>query len=104
MLYVTGHFDVWLLWGGCSSAQQQQQLEQHAQFEQQQQLELSGGETPIMLDGQWRCMYITCGDLPLQKTIFCLETLRSRLLVHGSSAVRRGLRLIDTSRRGAPEI
>ena len=47
-------------------------------------------------------MYITCEDLPLQKTIFCLATLRSRLLMHGSAV--RGLRLIATSRRGARDL
>ena len=62
----------------------------------------SGCETPIMLDGQWRWMYMARGDLPLQKTIFCLATLRSRSLVHGSAA--RGLRLIDTLRRGARDL
>ena len=45
---------------------------------------------------------ITRGDLPLQKTIFCLATLLSRLLMHGSAV--RGLRLIDTSRRGARDL
>ena len=64
----------------------------------------SGGETPKkMLGRQWRWMYITCGDLPLQKTVFCLATLRSRLLMH-DSAVRGGVRLIDTSRRGARDL
>ena len=47
-------------------------------------------------------MYITRGDLPLQKTIFCLATLLSRLLMHGSAV--RGLRLIDTPRRGARDL
>ena len=45
---------------------------------------------------------ITRGDLPLQKTIFCLATLLSRLLMHGSAV--RGLRLIDTPRRGARDL
>ena len=45
---------------------------------------------------------ITRGDLPLQKTIFCLATLLSRLLMHRSAV--RGLRLIDTSRRGARDL
>ena len=45
---------------------------------------------------------ITRGDLPLQKTIFCLQTLRSRLLMHGSAV--RGLWLIGTSRRGARDL
>ena len=45
---------------------------------------------------------ITRGDLPLQKTIFCLATLRSRLLMHRSAV--RGLRLIATSRRGARDL
>ena len=45
---------------------------------------------------------ITRGDLPLQKTIFCLETFLSRLLMHGSAV--RGLRLIATSRRGARDL
>ena len=45
---------------------------------------------------------ITRGDLPLQKTIFCLATLLSRLLMHGSAV--RGLRLIATSRRGARDL
>ena len=59
----------------------------------------SGGETPKLVERQWRWKNITCGDLPLQKTTFCLATLQSRLLMHGS-AVRGGLRLlIDTSRR-----
>ena len=62
----------------------------------------SGGETPKWLGRQWRCMYITCGDLSLQKIIFCLATLRSRLLMHGSAV--RGLRLIDTSRRDARDL
>ena len=62
----------------------------------------SGGETPIILGRKLRRMYITCGDLPLQKTIFCLATLLSRLLMHGSAV--RGLRLIATSRRGARDL
>ena len=62
----------------------------------------SGGETPKLVGFLLRRMYITCGDLPLQKTILCLATLRSRLLVHGSAV--RGLRLIDTSRRGARDL
>ena len=60
---------------------------------------ISGGETPKLVGRQWRWKKSTCGDLPLQKTIFCLTTLRSRLLMHGSAV--RGLRLIDTPRRGA---
>ena len=69
-------------------------------------------ERAICRDQWWRnakiggqsttSMYITRGDLPLQKTIFCLATLRSRLLMHGSAV--RGLRLIDTSRRGARDL
>ena len=39
---------------------------------------------------------------PLQKTVFCLATFRSRLLMHGSAV--RGLRLIATSRRGARDL
>ena len=62
----------------------------------------SGGETSEWLGRQWRCMYLTCGDLPLQKTVFCRATLRSQLLVHGSAV--RGLRLIDTSHRGARDL
>ena len=42
------------------------------------------------------------GDLPLQKTIFCLATLLSRLLMLRSAV--RGLRLIDTPRRGARDL
>ena len=49
-----------------------------------------------------RRMRITSGDLPLQKTVFCLPTLWSRLLMHGSAV--RGLRLIDTSRRDARDL
>ena len=45
---------------------------------------------------------ITRGDLPLQKTIYCLATLRSRLLMQRSAV--RGLRLIATSRRGARDL
>ena len=63
----------------------------------------SGGETPKLVGRILRRMYITRGDLPLRKTIVCLATLRSRLLVHGS-AVRGGLRLIDTPRRGARDL
>ena len=62
----------------------------------------SGGETPKLMGRQWRWMYITRGDLPLQKTSFCLATLLSRLLMHGSAV--RGLRLIDTPRRGARDL
>ena len=62
----------------------------------------SGGETAELVGFLLRRMYITRGDLPLQKTIFCLATLRSRLLVHGSAV--RGLRLIATSRRGARDL
>ena len=51
---------------------------------------------------QLRRCTITRGDLPLQKTIFCLATLLSRLLMHGSAV--RGLRLIDTPRRGARDL
>ena len=49
-----------------------------------------------------RRMYITRGDLPHQKTIFCLATLLSRLLMLRSAV--RGLRLIATSRRGARDL
>jgi len=62
----------------------------------------SGGETPKLMGRQYRWKNITCGDLPLQKTIFCFATLRSRLLMHGSAV--RGLRLIDTSRRSARDL
>ena len=62
----------------------------------------SGGETPKLVGRKLRRMYITRGDLPLQKTIFCLATLLSRLLMHGSAV--RGLRLIDTPRRGARDL
>ena len=63
---------------------------------------LSGGETPKLVGCLLRACTITRGDLPLQKTIFCLATLRSRLLMHGSAV--RGLRLIATSRRGARDL
>ena len=62
----------------------------------------SGGETPKLVGRKLRRMYITRGDLPLQKTIFCLATLLSRLLMHRSAV--RGLRLIATSRRGARDL
>jgi hypothetical protein len=62
----------------------------------------SGGETAELVGRKLRRMYITRGDLPLQKTIFCLATLRSRLLMHRSAV--RGLRLIATSRRGARDL
>ena len=62
----------------------------------------SGGETPKLMGRQWRWKNSTRGDLPLQKTIFCLATLRSRLLMHRSAV--RGLRLIDTPRRGARDL
>ena len=62
----------------------------------------SGGETAELVGRKLRRMYITRGDLPLQKTIFCLATLLSRLLMHGSAV--RGLRLIDTPRRGARDL
>ena len=45
----------------------------------------SGGETPKFVGRQWRCMYITCGDLPLQKPLFCLAIMWSRLLMNGSA-------------------
>ena len=67
-----------------------------------QQNTTSGGETAELVGRKLRRMYITRGDLPLQKTIFCLATLRSRLLMHGSAV--RGLRLIATSRRGARDL
>ena len=62
----------------------------------------SGGETPKLMGFLLRQMEITRGDLPLQKTILCLATLRSRLLMHRSAV--RGLRLIATSRRGARDL
>ena len=62
----------------------------------------SGGETPKLVGRKLRRMYITRGDLPLQKTIFCLATLLSRLLMLRSAV--RGLRLIATSRRGARDL
>ena len=62
----------------------------------------SGGETPSLVGLFTTPCTITRGDLPLQKTIFCLATLRSRLLMHGSAV--RGLRLIATSRRGARDL
>ena len=63
---------------------------------------ISGGETPITLAFLLRRMYITRGDLPHQKKIFCLATLLSRLLMHGSAV--RGHRLIDTPRCGARDL
>ena len=36
---------------------------------------VSGGETPKLLGRQWRWMYITRGDLPLQKTFFLSRNL-----------------------------
>ena len=62
----------------------------------------SGGETPKLVGRKLRRMYITLGDLPLQKSIFCLATLLSRLLMLRSAV--RGLRLIATSRRGARDL
>ena len=62
----------------------------------------SGGETPKLVGRQWRWKKSTRGDLPLQKTVFCLATLLSRLLMLRSAV--RGLRLIDTPRRGGRDL
>ena len=61
------------------------------------------GETPKLVGFLLRHVQsLVAGDLPLQKTIFCLATLRSRLLMHGSAV--RGRQLIATSRRGARDL
>ena len=49
-----------------------------------------------------RGMYTTHdGGLPLQKAVFCLATLRSRLLLHGSAVRGLGLIAVTSRRRGA---